>query len=442
MSDRGSRLPEPAFFRREHARLVARLTRRFGAEHLQRVEDAAQSALLAAVERWPVDGVPDEPSAWTWRVAHNHVVGDLRRAARRRRLLAALPAEAPAAPETPPLAGELGDDLLRMLFVCCDEGVPVPARVPLALRTLCGLDAGEIAARLGTTVVAVERRLGRGRAALRQRPPRPELRPDAVVDRLPAVRATLYALFAEGHLSSREEPLRRDLCDEAVRLTSTLADHPLGDAPDTWALLAWMHLTRARLAARVDAAGLLLLLSEQDAARWEPSDVADGVRCLARSATGERFGRWHAEAAIAAEITRASGPAAIRWDRVARWSELLARIEPSPSHTLLHAVAVGQQRGAAEGLLLLRGAGPPPGGWEWDAVLAAWWGELGNADEALRHRRAALASAPSDAVRRALARRLDSLVGDASPDQSSIGARPSASAVRTRSTITRTVSGG
>lgn len=400
-----TRLPEPAFFRREHARLVAALTRRFGVEHLQRAEDAAQAALLAAVERWPVDGIPHAPSGWTWRVAHHHLVGDLRRTARRRALAAAHPAADPDPLPHALLAGELPDDLLQMLFVCCDAAVPPPSRVPLALRTLCGLDPREIAARLDCTVAAVERRLGRARARLREHPPRLEPGPD-LADRLPAVRATLYALFAEGHLSSRAEPLRRDLCDEAVRLTAILAGHPAGDAPDTWALLAWMHLTRARLASRADAVGALLLLAEQDAARWDGDDLAAGLACLARSATGDRFSRWHAEAAIAVEITRAAGPAAIPWDRIARWAGLLADLAPSPSHTLLYAVAVGSWRGPEAGLRILRGVRPPRGRWEWDAVLATWLAAVGRSGDGERHRARALAGAPSEPVRRALARRL------------------------------------
>lgn len=158
------------FFRHEYGSLVAVLVRRFGVARLELVEDAVQAALLVAVEFWSTTEVPENPSAWLFRVAHNHCVGELRQRAGRDALLAAQAEPTPQSTEEPPLAlaGDLQDSLLRMLFVCCDPSIPVESQLVLALKTLCGFDVSEIAQRLFTTEANVYKRLTRARARLRE----------------------------------------------------------------------------------------------------------------------------------------------------------------------------------------------------------------------------------------------------------------------------------
>ena len=158
-----------------------------------------------------------------------------------------------------------------MLFVCCDEAIPRESRLVLALKTLCGFSTAEIALRLFTTEANVHKRLGRARERLRETPPDVETPPlETLRSRLPGVHAVLYLLFNEGYLSAHaEQAIRRELCDEAIRLTTLLAEHPVGAVPETFALLALMHLHAARLGSRVDAAGGLLLLEEQDRSLWD-----------------------------------------------------------------------------------------------------------------------------------------------------------------------------
>jgi RNA polymerase sigma-70 factor (ECF subfamily) len=409
-------LPDAHFFRHEYGRLVAVLSRKVGLQHLDAVEDAAQAALLAALETWPTAGQPRNPSAWLFRAAHNGLLEDLRRRARRDRLLdehARQTVEPPMNEPTAFLVGDVREDLLRMLFVCCDDAIPVESQLVLALKTLCGFDVREIADRLFVSEANVYKRLARGRARLREAPwPGDDLTEAQLVSRLPAVQAILYLLFTEGYLSSHAEfAIRRELCDEAIRLAEVLADHPVGDRSETFALVAMMHFHVARMAARQDSSGGLLLLEEQDRTLWDPREIQIGLSWLARSARGEVFSRYHAEAGIAAEHCLAPSLVATRWDRVVECYELLERLAPSAIHTLNRAVAVAELRGPAQGLAVLHGLEPPSwlsGSYLWAAVLADLHRRSGHEDAARRYVDVAVASAPTPAVRAVLERRLRS----------------------------------
>jgi RNA polymerase sigma-70 factor (ECF subfamily) len=264
--------------------------------------------------------------------------------------------------------------------------------------------------RLFTTEANVYKRLARARERLRGGP-RGELPPlDALRARIGAVHDVLYLLFNEGYLSLHaEHAIRRELCDEAVRLATLLADHPVGAVPESCALLALMHLHVARLGARVDATGGLLLLEEQDRTRWDAGHRELGVHWLARSAAGDVFSRFHAEAGIAAAHCFAPSFAETPWAEIAELYAMLERIAPSPLHTLNRAVAVAEGTDALAGLAVLDGLVPPAwlaGSYLWDAVLADLHRRAGHADLARRHRERALEAAPTDAVRALLERRL------------------------------------
>jgi len=402
------------FFRHEYGRLVAMLSRRVGMRHLETVEDAVQCALLAALESWTRRGIPENPSAWLFRVAHNHIMGELRQRARRDRLVARRGLEAVDATTTSATAamvGEVHDDLLRMLFVCCDDSIPIESQLVIALKTLCGFDVREIAERLFTSEANVYKRLGRARRRLRELPiESDDLSAKQLASRLPAVQSILYLLFTEGYLSSNaKEAIRRELCDEAKRLASLLAEHPLGGTPETFALVALMHLHAARMTARQDASDGLLLLEEQDRASWDQREIQTGLAWLAKSARGEFFSRYHAEAGVAAEHCLAPSLEETRWDRIVECYALLEQLAPSAFHTLNRAVAVAQWRGPAHGLAVLEGLEPPSwlvGSFMWAAVLADLHRRCANHEIAERYREVALDSAPSTAVRDMLRRRL------------------------------------
>jgi len=402
------------FFRHEFGRLVATLSRRVGVQHIEAVEDAVQSALMTALETWTSGGLPSNPSAWLFRVAHNDLIGALRTQTGRQRILAQNPSDTAGTSENEPaafLAGEVSDDLLRMLFVCCDEAIPIESQLVLALKTLCGFGVREISLRLFTSEANAYKRLGRARNRLREMGRLPqELSNEQYSSRVPAVNKILYLLFTEGYLSSHaEQAIRRELCDEAIRLAHTLADHPVGQTPETFALLALMHLHAARMGARQDGAGGLLLLEEQDRRLWDQREIETGMSWLARAAQGDRFSRYHAEAGIAAEHCLAQSFAETRWDKVVECYALLERVAPSAIHRLNRAVAVAEWQGAAAGLEVVQGFEPPTwlaGSYLWAAVLADLHRRCGNTETAQRYRDVAIKSAPTPAVKEMLRRRL------------------------------------
>ena len=389
------------------------LSYRVGVRHIEAVEDAVQSALMRALETWTIAGLPDKPSAWLFRVAHNELMGELRQRTSRRRILEQNTREDLGTPEDGPevfLTGEMRDDLLRMLFVCCDEAIPVESQLVLALKTLCGFSTREIAIRLFTSEANVYKRLGRARNRLRTLPPGlGELDDEQYSSRLPAVHKILYLQFTEGYLSSHTKmAIRQELCDEAIRLATVLAEHPVGQAPATFALLALMHLHAARMTARQDGSGGLLLLEEQDREVWDQQRITVGLEWLAKSAEGDTFSRYHAEAGVAAEHCLAPSFQETRWNKVAECYSL-ERVAPSGMHRLNRAVAVAEWQGPAAGLAVLNGFEPPSslaGSYLWAAVLADLHRRAGNADAAQRYLDVAFKEAPTRAVRELLQRRL------------------------------------
>jgi RNA polymerase sigma factor (sigma-70 family) len=390
------------------------LARRVGVRHIELVEDAVQSTLLAALTAWTEQSLPDDPGAWLYKVAYRRLIQDLRQKSGRLKILERAAgdfSDGAGHPEKHFFPDEIRDDVLRMLFVCCDEDIPWESQLVLALKTLCGFSTAEIALRLFTSEANVHKRLGRARDRLRQAPldvETPQL--EKLRSRLPSVHGVLYLLFNEGYLSAHaEKAIRRELCDEAVRLAALLAEHPVGAVPESFALLALMHLHVARLGSRVDGMGGLLLLEEQDRSLWDREQIRLGLEWLARSAGGDVFSRFHAEAGIAAEHCLAPTFPQTRWKEIADLYAMLERITPSPLHTLNKAVAVAEWQGPEAGLAVLDGLAPPAsvsGSYLWDAVLGDLHRRAGHSEIARQHRERALGSAPTDAVRELLRRRL------------------------------------
>jgi RNA polymerase sigma factor (sigma-70 family) len=418
--------PDPAaasglvghYFRHEYGRLVAMLSRLVGVRHVESVEDAVQAALMAALASWTAKGLPDDPGAWLYRVAHNHLLGALRLNGGRQRILErdGVDLAGPEEDSPPHFEGEVRDDMLRMLFVCCDEAIPGDSRLVLALKTLCGFGTAEIALRLFLSEANVHKRLARARERLRELSPDFQALPlEALRSRLSSVHTVLYLLFNEGYLSVQaDRAVRRELCDDAIRLATLLAEHPVGANPETFALVALMNLHGARLAARMDGAGGLLLLEDQDRTLWDGQRMRIGAEWLRKAATGGAFTRYHAEAGIAAEHCCAPSFAETRWGEIVDLYAMLDGISPSPLNALNRAVAMAQWKGPEAGLAVLEGIESPPwlaGYHLWDAVLGDLHRRSGHIAAARRHLERALALAPTDAERGLLGRRLESLAG-------------------------------
>ena len=348
-------------FRREFGRLVAILTRHFGIAHLHLAEDVVQDALVKAMQTWPFTGVPDNPSAWLLQTAKNRALDQTRRDSLWRGKQSSLAPlvedclQSALTARLPQFEDEIRDSQLRMMFVCCHPGLPVEAQVALTLKTLCGFAEKEIAAAFLATESAVTKRLVRARQWLRDKAVTVELPPTAALaPRVDAILQALYLLFNEGYKASHGDALLRvDLCAEAIRLAELLIAHPLGDRPTTHALLALMHLNAARLSARTDDSGSLLLLAEQDRARWDQAEIALGLRHLDASGAGASATRYHLEAGIAACHCLARDFAATDWRRIVALYDSLLALDGSPIVALNRAVAVAQAGGPRAGLAAL-----------------------------------------------------------------------------------------
>jgi RNA polymerase sigma-70 factor (ECF subfamily) len=409
--------PGDHLFRRESGRMVAALTRIFGVHNLALAEDVVQDAFCRALEVWRFRGVPENPSAWLMATAKHRALDILRRERRARgfapELGRLLESEWTLAPVVEELfaADAIKDDLLRMMFSCCHPRLPEAAQVALVLHILCGFSVGEIASAFVSTRAATEKRITRAKKVLAGSKRLFDITAPADLSaRLPVVQRALYLLFNEGyHGASAEAAVRTELCREAMRLAAVLIEHPFARTPATYALAALMCFGAARLPARVDAAGNLISLFEQDRAQWDREVLAQGLQFLEASAAGSEFTEYHIEAAIASIHACALRIEDTDWATIVLLYDSLMTMRPSPVVALNRAIAIAQIEGPERGLDEVcaisgrdRLAAYP--------FYAAALGELelrrGRRDVARRHFAAALAVARNPMERRFLDRRV------------------------------------
>jgi len=382
--------------RHEYGRLVARLLREFGPQRLALVEDALSEAMLEATLGWRQRGVPANARAWLHRAARHRLIDELRKSGRSEGL-DDLEEPASDAVLEAALANELHDDELRALFACAAPSIPLASQLVFALRTLSGFSTREIAKRLVTSEENVQKRWERAREALRLVDLEEELAPDALAARAESVLRMVYVLFTEGYFaSSGESVLRKELCEEAIRLAMLVAAHPRFTSPSAWGLVALMRLHHARRDARTDAAGDPVLLEDQDRTRYRRDELALAFEPFQR-AGGAAESKYTLEAAIAAEHAFAPSFEETRWAVIARLYERLAQLDPSPLHELHHAIAISYAVGPEAGLAQLERSRPPA--WLtasqlWFATSADFHRRLGHRDEAIGLYEKAIALAP------------------------------------------------
>jgi RNA polymerase sigma-70 factor (ECF subfamily) len=408
-----------ALWRAESRRVLATLIRLLG--DFDRAEEALHEAFTAAAERWPREGVPARPRAWLVSAGRFKAIDALRRRARHDAAVAELATRLAEAEE--PVdddAGALADDRLRLVFTCCHPAIPPDAQVALTLREVCGLATEEIAAAFLVRPPTVAQRIVRAKARIREeRIPYQVPGPEELPERLESVLRVVYLVFNEGYsASSGAAVVRPDLSAEAIRLGRLLRQ--LLPDPEVTGLLALMLLHEGRRAARTSPAGELVLLPDQDRARWDPASLAEGRALAARAMAGPVIGHYAIQAAIAAEHARAARAEETDWRRIAELYELLLGADRSPVVELNRAVAVAMRDGPAEGLRLLDGVAA--GGALADfhllhAARADLLRRLGRTAEAREAYARALALARQEPERRFLARRLAELdVVDAGAD--------------------------
>jgi RNA polymerase sigma-70 factor (ECF subfamily) len=339
--------------------MVAYLTRLLGPEHLDLAEEVVQEALLKALQNWPYSGIPENPAGWLFRVARNAALDAVRHRTVVRRDVAShastrQDAEMSLLDDTA-LEEQLRDDELRMVLMCCHPSLPRDARVALSLKTVGGFSTREIARAFLSDEPTIAQRLVRAKRQIRESAVAFELPAgDDLASRLDSALEVIYLMFNEGYTAqSGEDLVRRDLCGEALRLGCLLATSSVG-TPQAHAVVALIAFQAARLPARVDSAGELVLLEDQDRSLWDQRLVALGFHHFSACAEGTQISAYHVQAAIAAVYAGVQQTKDINWPGILSLYDQLMGISPSPVVALNRAVAIAKVEGPQAALAALR----------------------------------------------------------------------------------------
>lgn len=328
--------------------MTAVLARMFGFDRIELAEDIVQETLLKALNEWRTN-IPDNPSAWLYRVAKNQALDVIRR----EKLFTQISTELKYQIEPEEklgkmfIANEIEDSQLRMLFACCHPVIALESQITLSLKTLGGLNTAEIARAFLTSEDTVNKRLYRAKEKIRSEKIHLEVpQANELTARLDAILKIIYLIFSEGYSSSHPNQLiRKDLCEEAIRLGLLLTRNPLTNLPETNALLALMCFQAARFPARVEENGAIVLLKDQNRSLWDKFMMARAYEFFKHSAIGNKISEYHLEAAIASYHASAPDFEKTNWEVILRLYNMLAVMKPSPFIQLNRAIVKGYVHG-------------------------------------------------------------------------------------------------
>ena len=396
-------------FREEHGRILAALISRF--EDFDLAEDALQDALVNALERWRGDGIPENPGAWLTTVARRRAIDRIRHTATLERSLPVLDPQ-PSYDEHEMDETQIPDDRLKLMFTCCHPSLALETQIALTLHTLGGLTTHELARAFLVPEPTMAQRLARARAKIRNARIPYRVPPiDLLPERLDALLAVIYLIFNEGYsATSGDEPIRKELCLEAIRLCRVLIALMPGSA-ETGGLLALMLLHDSRRGTRLDEAGELVLLSEQDRSRWDQSEIREGIEVLDEALALNNPGPYQVQAAISSLHAEAPTAEATDWHTIAALYKTLAMMTPSLVVEVNRAVAVAMAEGPQEGLRILEGLGDRAKGYyPFHVVRADLLRRSDQLEEAIESYERAIALCDNPAERSHLQRQLDPLI--------------------------------
>jgi RNA polymerase sigma factor (sigma-70 family) len=372
-------------FRYESGKMIAVLVRIFGTENLELAEDVVQDTFITAINTWSLKGIPDNPSAWLFRTAKNKAIDLIRRSRFTQQFdfsdsdRALLQSEytLTVTIEARWIEASIQDDLLRMMFACCHQGISAEGQITLMLKTLCGFSIAEIARAFFSTEQTITKRLYRTREFFRAQKIKPEF-PDPVhlPGRTAAVLRAVYLIFNEGYNATHNDDLiRKDLLEQAMYLCRMLCNNHHTKLPEAYAAMALMCFHAARVDSRLSTEGDIILLASQDRSKWDVTLIHEGNDYLNKAAFGQSLSTYHIEAAIAYEHCTAQSFAQTDWPRILVYYDWLAKLNPSPVILLNRASVIHQLKGPDQALTELESS-PHLNDWEQHYLYHSLLGEI------------------------------------------------------------------
>jgi RNA polymerase sigma factor (sigma-70 family) len=401
-------------FRHEAGKMVSALTRIFGLSHIEIAEDIVQDTFVKALQDWSFNNIPPNPQAWLYKAAKNKTIDYLRHQKHVQNYESEsgnlLKSEWTMQAEVNNvfLDKEINDNQLRMIFASCHPALPMESRIAFTLKTLCGFNAREIAKALLTTEVNINKRLTRAKQKLRDKHLKFEIPAGKELEsRLDSVYKVLYLLFNEGYSAAEADSfIRKDVCAEALRLAEILSENSIGKKPKTFALMSLMCFQAARLDARMDDLGYIILLKEQDRSKWNAALISRGLDYLSRSAYGDELSEYHIEAAIASYHSTADSFDNTNWHEILNLYDILIKIKPNPITILNRSIVIAELNGVYEAINEINNLKELEQYYLLHATLGEFYSRLNQPAEAKQHYEKALKLVASPAEKKLIQQKI------------------------------------